>query len=79
MSQETDLSRRDLLKTAGAVAAVAAVIEGAPAIQKVKAANDQVQYGMIGTGSRGTLSAQAPQEYFDRPLRGAVRPAADRA
>jgi predicted dehydrogenase len=54
MSQETDLSRRDLLKTAGAVAAVAAAIEGAPAIQTVKAANDQVQYGMIGTGSRGS-------------------------
>ena len=54
MSQETDVSRRDLLKTAGAVAAAAAAIEGAPAIQKVRAANDQVQYGMIGTGSRGT-------------------------
>jgi predicted dehydrogenase len=54
MSQETDLSRRDLLKTAGAVAAAAAAIEGAPVIQKVRAANDQVQYGMIGTGSRGT-------------------------
>ncbi|MGD0668187.1 MAG: Gfo/Idh/MocA family oxidoreductase [Bryobacteraceae bacterium] len=54
MSQETDLSRRDLLKTAGAVAAAATAVEGAPAIQKVKAANDQVQYGMIGTGSRGT-------------------------
>ena len=54
MSQETDFSRRDLLKTAGAVAAVAAAIEGAPAIQTVKAANDQVQYGMIGTGSRGS-------------------------
>jgi len=54
MPQETDLSRRDLLKTAGAVAAVAAVIDGAPAIQTVKAANSQVQYGMIGTGSRGS-------------------------
>ena len=54
MSQETDFSRRDLFKTVGAVTAVAAAIEGAPAIQKVKAANDQVQYGMIGTGSRGT-------------------------
>jgi predicted dehydrogenase len=54
MSQETDLSRRDLLKTAGAVAAAAAAIEGAPVIQKVRAANDQVRYGMIGTGSRGT-------------------------
>ena len=54
MAQENDLSRRDLLKTAGAVTAVAAAIESAPAIQKVKAANSQVQYGMIGAGSRGT-------------------------
>jgi len=54
MPEERELSRRDLLKTAGAVTAVAAAIEGAPAIQKVKAANEQVQYGMIGTGSRGS-------------------------
>ena len=54
MSQETDLSRRDFVKTATAVTAAATVIEGAPAIQKVKAANSQVQYGMIGTGSRGS-------------------------
>jgi predicted dehydrogenase len=53
MAQDKDLSRRDVLKTAGAVTAAAAVIQGAPAIQKVKAANDQVQFGMIGTGSRG--------------------------
>ncbi len=54
MAQENDLSRRDLLKAAGAVTAVAATVQGAPAIQKVRAANDQVQFGMIGTGSRGT-------------------------
>lgn len=54
MPEEADLTRRDFVKTAGAVTAVAAAIEGAPAIQKVRAANDQVQYGMIGTGSRGT-------------------------
>ncbi len=54
MAEQTDLSRRDLLKTAGAVTAAAAVIQGAPAIQKVRAANDQVQFGMIGTGSRGS-------------------------
>jgi predicted dehydrogenase len=54
MAQENDLSRRDLLKTAGAVTAAAATIQRAPAIQKVRAANDQVQYGMIGTGSRGS-------------------------
>src|SRR3954463_128596 len=54
MAEDKDLSRRDMLKTAGAVTAVAAVVQGAPAIQKVRAANDQVQYGMIGTGSRGS-------------------------
>src|SRR5436190_615191 len=54
MPKQKDLSRRDVLKTAAAVTAVAAVVDGAPAIQKVRAANDQVQFGMIGTGSRGT-------------------------
>ena len=43
-------TRRDLIKAATTVTAVTA----APFISKVKAANDQVQYGMIGTGSRGT-------------------------
>ena len=47
--QGNDLTRRDLIKSAGAAAVVAA-----PFIQTVKAANDQVQYGMIGTGSRGS-------------------------
>ncbi len=47
--QDNDLTRRDLIKSAGAAAVVAA-----PFIQTVKAANDQVQYGMIGTGSRGS-------------------------
>jgi predicted dehydrogenase len=54
MAQDQDVTRRDMLKTAGAVTAAAAVITGAPAIQKVRAANDQVQFGMIGTGSRGS-------------------------
>jgi predicted dehydrogenase len=54
MPEQADVTRRDFVKTAGAAAAVAAVVEGAPAIQKVRAANDQVQYGVIGTGSRGT-------------------------
>jgi predicted dehydrogenase len=52
-----DVSRRDFVKTASAVGAVAATVpkkvEGAPWIQKIKAANDQVQYAFIGTGSRG--------------------------
>ncbi len=48
MEHDNDLTRRDLMKTAGAAAVVAA-----PFIQTMKAANDQVQYGLIGTGSRG--------------------------
>src|SRR6266849_915523 len=48
--KDQDFSRRDFVKTAGA--ATAAIVS-APRIQKVKAANDQVQYGFIGTGSRG--------------------------
>src|SRR5260221_836170 len=53
MPQENDVTRRDLLKAAGAVTAATAVV-AAPAMQKVRAANDQVQFGMIGTGSRGS-------------------------
>src|SRR5690242_8822272 len=52
-----DPTRRDFVKTAVAVSAVAAAaqkVEGFPGINKVRAANEQVQYGMIGTGSRGT-------------------------
>src|SRR5260370_23313259 len=57
MAQDQDVSRRDFVKTAGAVAAVAAAIpavHGAPAVQKVRAANDQGQFGIIGTGSPGS-------------------------
>jgi predicted dehydrogenase len=55
MAEVPNLTRRDLLKTAGAVTAVAAAqrLQGAPAIRKVKAANNLVPYGFIGTGSRG--------------------------
>jgi predicted dehydrogenase len=56
MSEERDLTRREVVQMAGVAgaAAVASQVVGAPAIQKVKAANDQVQFGVIGTGSRGT-------------------------
>ena len=57
MALDNDVTRRDFVKAATAVSAVAAALpaaEGAPFIQKVHAANDQVQYGFIGTGSRGT-------------------------
>jgi predicted dehydrogenase len=54
MAKSPDLTRRDLLKTTGAVAATAAASRvSAPAIQKVKAANNQVPYALIGTGARG--------------------------
>src|ERR1035438_5497564 len=57
MAHDNDVTRRDFVKAASAVSAVAAALpaaKGAPFIQKVHAANDQVQYGFIGTGSRGT-------------------------
>src|SRR5215471_849683 len=56
MAQDKDLTRRDVVKAAGAATMIAAArkLDGAPAIQTVKAANDQVQFGMIGTGSRGS-------------------------
>jgi predicted dehydrogenase len=56
MAQPKDLTRREVVKAAGAASVIAAArkLEGAPAIQTVKAANSQVQFGMIGTGSRGS-------------------------
>ncbi|HWB96316.1 MAG TPA: Gfo/Idh/MocA family oxidoreductase, partial [Bryobacteraceae bacterium] len=58
MAQEQDVSRRDFVKAAGAVTTVAATVpgkvEGFPFLNSVRAANEQVQYAMIGTGSRGT-------------------------
>ena len=54
MAESSNPSRRDLLKTAGAVTVAAAAARvAAPHIQKIKAANNQVAFGMIGTGSRG--------------------------
>ena len=53
MAEKLDVSRRDFVRTAGAAAVVSA-----PAIQTVKAANDQVQFGFIGTGSRGQYLLQ---------------------
>jgi predicted dehydrogenase len=46
------VSRRDVIKL-GAVAGGAVAASG-PAILKVRAASDQVKFGLIGTGSRGT-------------------------
>ena len=56
MPVKRDPSRREFVKTAGAVTAVAGAIpklEGAPAIIKARAASNQVPFGLIGTGSRG--------------------------
>ena len=59
-------SRRDVLKAAGAAGAVAAAIPTAgPAIQTVKAANDQIQFGMIGTGSRGSYLLGKHLKFID--------------
>jgi predicted dehydrogenase len=56
LSQTNEMTRREAVKIAGAATAMAAVkkLEGAPAIQKVKAANETVNYAVIGTGGRGT-------------------------
>lgn len=51
-----DITRREAVQIAGVATAAVALskkAKGAPAIQKVKAANNVVQYGVIGTGGRG--------------------------
>ncbi|MEZ5401294.1 MAG: Gfo/Idh/MocA family oxidoreductase [Bryobacteraceae bacterium] len=49
------MTRRDAAKVAGAAAIAVAA---APRIQTVKAANEQVQYAVIGTGGRGSYHIQ---------------------
>ncbi|MSV33026.1 MAG: Gfo/Idh/MocA family oxidoreductase [Bryobacterales bacterium] len=51
MSEPNDMTRRDAAKLAAG--ATAAAVIAAPWIQKVKAANNQVQMAIIGTGGRG--------------------------
>lgn len=55
MSKNSNPTRRDVMKAAGLATAAAAVVElqGAPAILKVRAASEQMKYGVIGTGGRG--------------------------
>lgn len=56
MPDPETISRRDVMKTAAAVGAAAALttaLEGAPSIQPGHSPNDQVPYGVIGTGGRG--------------------------
>jgi predicted dehydrogenase len=56
MEPKKDPTRREASKLAGTAAAL--TITGAPFISKVKAANNTVQYGFIGTGSRGQYLLQ---------------------
>jgi predicted dehydrogenase len=53
MAENKDMTRRDAVKAAG-VATVAAATFTGPLIRTAKANTNSVQYGMIGTGSRGT-------------------------
>jgi predicted dehydrogenase len=50
--KKDDLTRRDVVKIAGAAGVAAAM--GGPLIRTAKAATNAVQFGIIGTGSRGT-------------------------
>lgn len=54
MEKEPEVTRRDFLKTAAAVAAASAVPAlGAPAILQAQSLTDPVRYGIIGTGTEG--------------------------
>jgi predicted dehydrogenase len=55
MENKKDVTRRDFLKTATAAVAVGGVkpLAGAPAILQSPGPNNQVLYGMIGTGTEG--------------------------
>jgi len=54
MEKEQDVTRRDFLKTAAAVAAISALPSvGAPAMLANPGPADAVRYGMIGTGTEG--------------------------
>ena len=54
-SSQPEVTRRDALRVAGAagVAAAALPFQG-PAVLSAQAANEPVNFGMIGTGSRGS-------------------------
>jgi len=59
--KSNDVTRRDVVKAAGAVAAVTAAAkrtQAANMIPTVKAANNQLQYAVIGTGGRGQYHIQ---------------------
>ncbi|MDX2270291.1 MAG: Gfo/Idh/MocA family oxidoreductase, partial [Bryobacter sp.] len=60
MEQKKDPTRREVSQLAATATAAAAAltITGAPFISKVKAANNTIQFGFIGTGSRGQYLLQ---------------------
>jgi len=57
MATIKDVNRRDFVKTAGvaagAAAAAASKLKGAPAVRTAHAAGEKVRYGFVGPGSRG--------------------------
>lgn len=53
-SEQNEFTRRDLMKVGAAAGLTAAAITSGPAIIKTRAASDQIKYGMVGTGSRGS-------------------------
>src|SRR5271155_3032211 len=55
MPENSKPTRRDVVKAAGIATAAVAIAEfdSAPAILKVRAASDQMKYGVIGVGGRG--------------------------
>ena len=59
-SAENKPTRRDLVKLGAAtgMAAASSKLPAAPAFLKIRAATDQVKFGMIGTGSRGSYLLQ---------------------
>ena len=48
MSKISDVSRRDVFKTAGAIVPASAAIQNVPRTETVKAAIEPVRYGVIG-------------------------------
>lgn len=59
--KSSNVTRRDVVKAGAAVAAAAAAAnraKAAPGIQTVRAANNQLQYAVIGTGGRGQYHIQ---------------------
>ncbi len=91
MPQSPEMTRRDVVKMAGAATAIAAAerLQAAPGIQKVKAASNTVQYAMIGTGGRGSYLLRhlnsvdggrcvAVCDIFDQALKNGIEASKDK-